>query len=210
MNQRWTILLGRIGAVLVAAGLTLVMVSFIPPVKDQGYSYFERGVVVQPQTFSVSNSYFLSTPVDPQHGLHIGVYTDRTVSIYLLDVGRDHVEEWVEERLPDSQQLSSLNASIMEEFLTSHQSNVAWQGNTTNGNAEFEYVPTKITNTTLVFSNVDLQDASIDYDIQLLRFIVSSERASNPAKFAIPLGITLAVPRLSSMIRRRKSTVPAR
>jgi len=208
LKRRWIILLGRIGAVLVAMGLALILLSLIPPVKDQGTDFTEM-VSLQPQTFSIANPFFLSYPLDPQHGMCVSARADHTVKVYLLSVGRTYVEEWVASRLSDTQQsVSTLNASLLEEFLKSYPNLVAWQEDTINGKVEVQYVPTKIVNMTLIFSNWGAQNADIDYNIRLLRFMVSNERALNPAKFMVPFGFALTLPWLNLLRKRRKDISP--
>ena len=205
MKRRWIILLGRIGTVFVAMGFALILLSLIPPVKDQGTDFIEM-INLQPQTFSIADPFFLSYPLDPQHGLSVNARANHTVKLYLLSVGRTYVEEWIVRRLSDTQQsVSTLNASLLEEFLKSHQSLVAWQEDTMNGKVEVQYVPTKIVNMTLIFSNWSVQNAHINYSIHLLRVIVSSERALNPAKFLVPLGIALTLPWLNFLMKRRRT-----
>jgi len=55
--------------------------------------------------------------------------------------------------------------------------------------------------------NPSIEIAKVRYNGKLLHFIVPSERALTPAKFALPVGFVLAIPWLNSA-RKRMVTKP--
>jgi hypothetical protein len=196
--------MGRAGTILMAAGIALIVLSIIPARTDQNTDFGET-TILQPKTFSLESSFFLSRTFDPQYGLYISVQTNRSVTIYLLNIGKEHLYQWVENQFSDNQSSSSTsNISVLEDFLNINPSSVAWQGNTLDGRAEFQYAPTKLMNVTLIFSNPNTEIAKVKYNGKLLNFIVPSERALNPAKFAIPIGIVLTLPQLTLLKRKNK------
>jgi hypothetical protein len=203
LNRRWSAFMGRAGTILLAAGITLVMLSLIPARTDQNTDFGETSIL-QPKTFSVGSSFFLSYTFDPQRGLYISVQTNRTVTVYLLNIGKEHVYQWIENQFSENQSSSTTNISVLEDFLNINPNSVAWQGNTLDGRVEFQYAPTKLMNITLIFSNPNTEIAKVKYTGKLLNFIVPSERALNPAKFAIPIGIVLTLPQLTLWKRKNK------
>jgi len=186
-------------------GLALILLSLIPPAKEEGADFSET-VILQPQTFSVSNSFFLSQPFDPQHGLCLNAQANISIRICLLDISKDYFEEWISNYSIENQQpLLTFNASALEAFLHSHQGLVVKQEDMADREVEFQYVPTKIANITLVLSNSNDQNANVNYHVELLRFIIPNERSFNGAKFAIPIGSILVCPWLSSKWKQKRN-----
>jgi len=207
MNKRWIILLGRGGTVLMVAGLALLLLSLIPP-RTVENTDFEQTLNLQPKTFTFELSYFLTFPADPQHGFYVNAEANRSVIAYLLNVGREYVQQWITSQFTDIQPSPSFNGSILEEFLSNHQASVIWQENVDDKEVELQYAPTRLTNITLIFSNQNLEVAKVKYSGKLLNFIVPSERALRPAEVAIPVGFILSVPWLSFMWKRRRTVLP--
>lgn len=205
MNKRWITLLGRVGTVLMAAGLALVLLSLIPPQKSRR-SDFTGTSILQPKTFSIESQFYLSDIFDPQRGVYVSAQTNHSVTAYLLNVGNGYVYEWITNHFSEIQTSSStFNVSILEEFLNNHPNSVARRENTVGGLVEFQYAPTKLMNVTLLFSNPSTESANVNYSGSLLSFIIPSERALNPARFVIPMGFVLALPWLTSIWKRRRT-----
>jgi hypothetical protein len=57
-------------------------------------------------------------------------------------------------------------------------------------------------NVTLIFSNTGTENAKVTYNGKLLNFIVPSERALNPAKIVVPVGVVLTLPWLNSTLKQ--------
>jgi hypothetical protein len=207
MNNRWIILLGRAGTVLMVAGLALLMLSLIPP-RTVENTDFRQTLNLEPKTFTFELSFFLSIPADPQHGFNLNAEANNSVTAYLLNVGREYIQQWITSHFTDIQPSPSLNGSILQEFLSNHQASVIWQENVDDKGIELQYVPTRLMNITLVFSNQNAAAANVKYSGKLLNFIVPSERALNPAKVAIPVGFILSVPWLNFTWKRRRTVLP--
>lgn len=205
MNKRWITLLGRCGTVLMFAGLALIILSLIPPraVKN---SNFKGTINLQPKTFAFESSYYLSCPFDPQNGLYLNAQANSSVTAYLLNVGREYIQQWILDYFPEIQPTAPfLNASILEEFLNSHRNTVAWQENVAEGGIEYQYAPTRPNNITLIFLNPNTEAAKIEYTGKLLNFILPSERALAPTKVILPAGFILSIPWISLTWKRRKA-----
>jgi len=207
LNRRWSTFMGRAGTILMAAGIALVVLSLIPARTEENTD-FEGTSLLQPKTYSVESSFFLSFMFDPQRGLYVNVQANRSVTVYLLNIGREYVYEWIADHFSEYQSSSSTaHTTVLESFLSNNPNSVAWQGNTPDGRLEFQYAPTKLMNVTLIFSNPSTEIAEVRYHGKLLNFIVPSERALTPAKFALPVGFVLAIPWLNSA-RKRMVTKP--
>ena len=205
MNKRWITLLGRVGTVLMAAGLALVLLSLIPAQKV-GRSDFTGTSILQPKAFSIESPFFLSSIFDPQRGVYVSAQANHSVTAYLLNVGNEYVYEWITNHFSEIQTSSStFNVSILDEFLTEHPNSVARRENTVGGLVEFQCAPTKLMNVTLIFSNPSTESANVNYSGRLLSFIIPSERALNPARFVIPMGFVLALPWMTSIWKRRRT-----
>lgn len=207
MKKRWTILLGRAGTVLMVAGLALFMLSIIPPRPIENTDFRET-LNLQSKTFTFDRTFFLSIPVDPQHGFYLNAQANNSVTAYLLNVGGEYVQRWITDHFNYTQPASTFNISILEEFLSNHPTSVAWRENLADTAIELQYAPTRVMNFTLVFSNPNAEIAKVKYSGKLLNFIVPSERALNPAKVAIPIGFILVVPWLNSTWKTKKRRIP--
>jgi hypothetical protein len=188
------------------AGLALVMLSLIPPRTIENTD-FRQTLNLQPETFSYDLTFFLSIPVDPQHGFYLNAQANNSVTAYLLNVGRDYVQQWIVSQFAYAQLPPALDVSILEKFLKDHPASVTWREKVADEAVQLQYAPARLTNITLVFSNPNTETAKVQYDGKLLNFIVPSERALDPAKLIIPIGFFLTFPWLDSMWKTRKKHV---
>jgi hypothetical protein len=196
-----TTLLSRAGTVLLVAGLALVLLSAIPPRKIENTDF--RGTVrLQPRTFSIESTFYTYLRLNPQYGIYINAQANSTVTATLLSLGNQYIQQWITDRYPESQPSSNLNTSIMEDLLNNHPYSIAWQDRIENNNLELQYTPTKLMNVTLIFSNTGTENAKVTYNGKLLNFIVPSERALNPAKIVVPVGVVLTLPWLNSTLKQ--------
>jgi hypothetical protein len=206
VNKRWVTFSVRCGTVLMVAGLALVMLSLIPPRAIENTD-FRQTLNLQPETFTYDLTFFLSVPVDPQHGFYLNAKANNSVTAYLLNVGREYVQQWIVSQIADVQPSHALNISILEKFLKDHPASVTWQEKVADEAVKLQYAPTRLANITLVFSNPNTEAAKVEYDGRLLNFIVPSERALNPAKVAIPTGFILTLPWLNSTRKTKKNHI---
>lgn len=204
MNRRWSTFMGRAGTILIAGGIALFILSLIPPRADANTDFGETSTL-QPETFSIESSFFLSFTLNPQHGLYLSMQANRSITFYLFNTGKEYVYQWIANHFPGNQTFSTANISVLEDFLKDNPNSVARQGITTDGEAEFQYAPTKLTNVTLIFSNPNPENAKVRYSGRLLIFMVPSERSLNAAKFATPLGVAFTFSSLILTWKRKKS-----
>ncbi len=183
-----------------AAGLALVLLSMIPPRKVDQSDFF-GSAVLESKTFVIDPTY-LFEPLTPQRGLYLNIRANSSVATYMLNLDKEYVYHWILARFPEIQLSSNLDASILEEFLAVHPDSVARREDVVGEAVELQHVPGRLMNVTVVFSNWGTQTASVSYRGKLLSFIVPSERALNPARFAVPVGLVLAIPWLNSARKR--------
>ena len=96
-----------------------------------------------------------------------------------------------------------LNVTDLEEFLEANPSSIGWYGEVHNGSITHEYVPTKITNATLIFSNPTSEYVPTDYAVSITSRIAPGTKVQNLALWAIPIGVVLSLPWLIEMWKRR-------
>jgi hypothetical protein len=205
LNKRRSTLMGRTGTILIAAGIALLMLSLIPPRADANTDFGESSVL-QPRTFSIESSFFLSSTLNPQHGLYISAQANQSVIVYLLNVDKEFVSQWIANHFSQNQSSdSTVDMLALEGFLSDNPNSLAWEGRTLDEKVEFQYSPTKLMKVALIFSNPNLESAKVRYSGRLLIFMVPSERALNAAKFATPLGVVFTFSSPILTWKRKKS-----
>lgn len=101
-----------------------------------------------------------------------------------------------------------LSVTDLEEFLEANPSVIGWYDefrNRHNGHTEHiehEYVPTKVTNATLVFSNPSSEYVKVNYWGALLSRIAHG-KVRNLGQWAIPIGFVLSLPWFTQKWKRK-------
>ena len=209
--KRRIIFIGRGGTVLITIGLALLLVSripsdslasaflctYIPPKVSQRANlqfYRESPGPVQP---------FYEILLTPQEGLRILIWANTTINVYILEVSFQIFYQWVGDDI--------LNVTDLDEFLKANPGVIGWSGEVYNGYIEYEYVPTKVTNATLVFSNPSSEIAHVDADVaQISR--LARIKTRNLGQWVSPIGFVLSLPWLTQTWKKKqhgsKSRVP--
>jgi len=187
--KRWTTVLGRVGTVLIAISLALLLVSLIPQIN----LVTSAGVMPVSPEQVYTTSYRVLTP---QQGLGIKVTVEGTINVYFLEVG-------AEEPYPGVGMLFA-DATELQEFLDANPDLIIWEYNLEDGYAERYYIPTKVMNITLVFYNPSSADAILDYEVTLTSTVAPGEKVRNIAFWTTPIGIILALPWLVNIWKQRK------
>jgi hypothetical protein len=194
--KRWTTLLGRVGTVLIAISLALLLVSLFPSAQltTSGFS-----TAIPPKWVQS----FTETILTPQQGLRITIAANGTLDVYILEVSSLDLYQWVAEiraRALDD----FLNVTDLEEFLAANPSLIGWYDEVSNGRIEHEYVPTKVTNATLVFSNPSSEYVSVDCEASKTSRIAPGTKVRNLALWTTPIGLILTIPWLAEIWKHRK------
>jgi hypothetical protein len=197
--KRWTILVGRGGTILLAIGSALFLVSLVPA--TQLGSFMGSGPVYS-KTFLTYSLKVLT----PQQGLRMTGTANGTLNVYVLEVDSRYLEGWISEHFSESIDdfFGMINVTRLEEFLEMYPNSVAWKGEILNGKIEFEYVPTKITNATLVFSNLSTDFIQVEYEGTKISLVAPRKRVLSLAQWMIPIGFVFTLPWLADLRSDRR------
>ena len=207
MSRRTTIL-GRGGTTLIAISLALFLVSFIPP---QPMGSGDGITEVPARTFSPLNrvphffapiiSYY-DTVLTPQQGVELELTANGTITVYILEVNTQTIFNWISEQ----QQVPArdLNVTRLEEFLEANPNAIGWQHEINKETIEHTYIPTKVTNVTIVYSNPSSENIGVNHSYREKSFIAPGNKVLNIALWTAPIGIILAIPWLLNRWKQRK------
>jgi hypothetical protein len=182
------ILLGRGGTILMAVGLALFLVSLIPTV---GLSSFNSHTTLNPKTFTTSSVSYYGQVLTPQRGVRVTVTANGTVNVYLLEVSLKTLWDW----------LSDLNVTQIEDFLEANQSLIGL--NETISEGTVEYIPTKVTNATLLFFNHNPDPIDLRYEVTIINLIAPQTKVQSIAQWTIPVGFVIAMPWLIQLWKEK-------
>jgi hypothetical protein len=205
--NRWLLVQGRIGTILISVGLALLLVSLTPPTTRTS---FASGSTIAPDTFQpigknsgpfdIMNATFYSqffSTLTPQQELIVELNCSGPIEVYLLKIDLND--------LMDNFPGTDRNTTLLEEFLLSNSDLIGWQGNVQEG--VVDYIPTEVINATLIFSNPSPNRISIDYTGRILSLFAPSEKVKTLAIWAIPIGLVLALPLVLDLRKSKKITI---
>ena len=207
MSRRTTIL-GRGGTVLIAISLALFLVSFIPP---QQMGNGDGITEVSARTFSPLNraphffapvTLYYDTVLTPQQGVELELTANGTITVYILEVNTQTIFNWISEQ----QQVPArdLNVTRLEEFLEANPNAIGWQHEINKETIKHTYIPTKVTNVTIVYSNPSSENIGVNHSYREKSFIAPGNKVLNIALWTAPIGIILAIPWLLNRWKQRK------
>ena len=201
---RWILFFGRGGTVLITIGLALLLASLLPHTQIASSHVMTD---VPPKVSQRANLEWhyspgwdqLSQPtyeilLTPQQGLRIWIYSNGTLNVYILEDISQLFYQWVGAEV--------LNVTDLEEFLDANPSVIGWSSEVHHGYIEDEYVPTKVTNATLVFSNPSSEHVRVHSDVALMSRLTRI-KVRNLGQWAIPIGFVLSLPWLTQKWKRK-------
>jgi hypothetical protein len=193
--KRWPIILCRGGTVLLAVGLALLLVSFIP--------YAQVNIQGPPQVIGSASwqTYYIDT-ITPQQTLDITITTNGTLDIYLLETWPETAYEWISEHNPGLTDFP--NVTYFDQFLEANPTLIAWQSEIHDGTVDQEYIPTAVVNMTLAVSNHGSDSVSVDYQYSLRSGVAPTAKVRLLSEFAIPIGFVFTLPWLNELVRAKK------
>jgi len=200
--NRLVTLIGRIGTVLMAVGLALVLVSLIPTGQETyGSSYSQ---VLAASHFSLAEQ-FIS--LSSQRGIHVKIQTDNELRIYVYANHSMSIMSWISEHLPDPNNYSQQDETFMlDAFLGNHTQLVESERNVV-GIVEFDYIPSRlIDDVTLIFANYGGSSTEYQHWISIIRTVGPGQKLQTIAEVVMPLGLVLAAPWVISATRRKRSS----
>ena len=184
--KRWIIFLGRGGTVLLSIGFALLLVSLFP--SAQLVSTGGSGSTI-PEMFETHFEHVLT----PQQGLEITITADGTLTVYLLEVSSQTIYNWI----------GGYNTSIarLEEFLEANPGSIGLYREMSEG--EIEYIPTKVTNATLILSNPSSERINWEFEASITAMLAPSTKVRSLSLWTIPIGFVLALPGLVQLWKER-------
>jgi hypothetical protein len=188
--SRWIITLSRGGSVLIAIGFALLLVSFIPSAQLTPSSW---KTAIPPTGVQPSIEHILT----PQQGLRATILANGSLDVYILEVSSHVLYEWVD----DAREF--LNVTDLDEFLEANPWSVGWHVEVRNGTIAHEYVPTKVTNATLVLSNPSSVYVPVEVEVTITSLVAPAMKVRTLAQWAIPIGFGLTIPWLARWWRER-------
>jgi hypothetical protein len=193
--KSWPIVLGRGGTVLLAVGLALLLVSFIPSVQSN----------TQEQLQVINNAswqtYYIDT-ITPQQTLDITITTNGTIDAYLLETWPSTAYDWISEHNPGLTDFP--NVTYFDQFIEANPTLIAWKSEIHGGTVSYEYVPTAVVNVTLAVSNHGSDSVNVDFQDSLRSGIAPTAKVRLLSEFAIPIGFVFTLPWLNELRAKKK------
>jgi len=195
--KRWITVAGRIGMVLVALSLALYLVSLIP----QGVVGLseKNEVMFKPQTFEIIYTSY-RIPLTPQVGVRIHISTNGTLQAKAFDLNITQVLEWLGEHSP----ARNWTVTLLDEFVASHAEFLVKEQEIPAGNTTFIYIPSKVENSTIIFSNPTSTKVKLSYENDTITVIAEPERILLALMITTPLGIALSTPWIAVAIKQKR------
>jgi hypothetical protein len=190
--KRWTTVLGRVGTVLIAISLALLLVSLIPQLQ---LSSSKGRMVISPEHMQIA---FNSQNLNPQQEVQVAVTVEGTLNIYLLEITLEL------EFTTTAGFGYGFNSTDLQEILQEHPEQIIWEREVENEYYERSYTPTRVTNATVVFYNPSSETAIVEYDVALESSLAPGDKVRTIAYCAAPIGIILAIPWLLNAWKQRK------
>jgi hypothetical protein len=190
--KRWTTVLGRVGTVLIAISLALLLVSLIPQIDLISH---RGGTSVSPEQVSTIGSQVLN----PQQEVQVTATVEGTFTVYLLDI-------YVEFQFVNGTFDYRFNVTDLQELLQEHPDRVIWEREVENGDYEWSYIPTRVMNATIVLYNPsDSETAYVEYDVALKSSLAPRDKVRTIAYCAAPIGIIFAISWFLNSWKQRKN-----
>ena len=208
--KRETIVVGRLGSVIVAIGLALLLVSLIPSYASTTFGGSEQvryGTFQPLGTVPFSNlpanvtfygGYF--SILTPQQELNVKLTCNGTVNAYLLKMDLNSVLQAL------NSSGNNKNSALLEDYVKANPAAIAWQGQITDGTVD--YTPTAIINATLIFSNPTQNTVQVQYNGKILNLLAPANKARTISFAAIPIGFVLTLPWLIDLRKRNNNIIP--
>jgi len=189
--KRWTTVLGRVGTVLIAISLALLLVSLIPELQ---LSSTKGSMVVRPGQFMIA---FSPGSITPQQEVQVAVTVEGILNVYLLEIN-------VEFQFVNGTFDYNFDLTDLQELLAEHPDQIIWEREVENSDYERSYTPTRVMNATVVAYNLGSEAARLEYDMALKSSLAPGDKVRNIAYFAAPIGIILATPWFLNVWKQRK------
>jgi hypothetical protein len=193
--RRLTILIGRVGTVLIAIGLGLLLISLIPTRAETPTS---RSDILSPKSFTIA----YSANLNPQRGIRVTIETNGELKAYIIQANYTYFINWLHNNFPEPFNYSQpWKTAILDSFFSNHSDIISYEST---GQVEFDYIPTKIEEATVVFANYGNTSITYEYQISVINLIAPSGKMFMTAEIIIPIGLVLSAPWLISFWKEKQ------
>jgi hypothetical protein len=187
--KRWTTVLGRVGTVLIAISLALLLVSIIPQIqmfRSEGAGPLLPGGI---------RVVFNQANLTPQEEVQLAVTVEGKATVYLLEMN-------LERQMVNGTVDYAFDATDLQENLDL----IIWEHEVENEEYKRSYTPTRLMNATIVvYNKQDSETAHLEYELTVTSALAPKEKVLTIAYFAAPIGIILAVPWFLNFWKHRKN-----
>jgi len=187
--MRWVALVGRVGTVLLAVGLALVLASLIPPVRSIVTALEEP---LPPEKCRVVHSGVLVPPMS----LLVSAKSDGNVRLCILSVSGGQLVALVGKRFPELGEKvlwEAFGVTVLEEVLRARPEAVLWKS-PLGRELFYEFSPAGILNITIIIANPSPELVLARVDVTQELEFAPGERVAAPAQWLSALGLLLATP----------------
>jgi len=152
-----------------------------------------------PRRFEILREEWVLTP---QLSLRLSIQINGTLNFYLLEVSSSTIFAWINEHRSDP--IDFGNVTNLEGLVKAHPEWIGLQSEIHAGKTEYEYVPTKVTNTTLVISNPSSDYIYVEYEGSIIGQVAPTSKVRILSQWVIPIGFVLTLPYLINLWRSKK------
>ncbi len=191
MKKRRAGLVGRIGTVLLAAGLALILTSMVPPAVGRTARSSGGGLIASGEyVVFPSPRRSIDITLSPWLGCQVLVESEVDMGFYLFDVTRQELIDLI----PDLNEthLRQGKVSVLEAFLQSNPEHVLFQGTGARGEPVV-FFPKEVTNVTWVIANSSPREVLFETSLATVTTLVPLERAAVIAGTLFCLGAPLTL-----------------
>lgn len=175
--KRINIVLGRIGAILLAICAALAVLFFIPSANIRS-SISE--VRVRPETFMFTGSQVPSL-LNPQISVRITLDTNTTIEFYIINISPNILWE----------EIGYNNLTKFDEFKRNNTDKILLNKEINEGSITLEYTPSGLVNASFIIVNRSPYTASISCKIELFTSIAPKVRIILTITYLAPVGAAL-------------------
>lgn len=195
--KKWMVLVGRVGTVLMAVGLALLLISLIPT-REETYEPYEQ--TLEASQFSYSP---FQLTLNPQRGIRVRTQADNELKVYILQTNYEYISNWLFNNTPAGNYSRMWETGMLEAFLGNHSNVISYERIIT-GEVEFEYIPTKVEQAMLVFANHSNTTVTSEHQIHIINLVAPSIKMLMTAEVTIPIGLVLSAPWLVSLWKEKR------
>lgn len=204
MRNRWITLLGRIGSILIAVALALILLSSFSPNTLREYPILK--FTSRPEKYNhVTSGVYM-----PHEGCRILTTSNESLQIYFLAMRPENLTNWmlswISEHFPSlnaTQVLQTSNASVLEAFLQARPEDVLLK-EVMKGERSIDFFPPEATNVTVMVSNPSLMTVDVSVKMSAISTRVPRRQTTTSIGIFAAFGAALVLPKIIEESKRRR------